>query len=61
MAMQRLCMVARARDEALAELQALSPRLHARAQEIDLSLWPIEHPQMTETPPTAGHRPAAAL
>ena len=49
--MKKLCAIAQCRDHALAELQALSPELHAHALQVDTALYPINMKPVTDTPP----------
>jgi hypothetical protein len=49
--MKQLCAIAKCRDNALAELLALSPALHAHALTVDPALYPINMKPITDTPP----------
>ena len=48
--MKKLCGIAKARDEALAELAEHWPKLHVEALKDDPTPYPIELPVVTETP-----------
>jgi hypothetical protein len=47
---KRLCEIAQCRDEALAELEAVDPKLYAAALVLDDALFPIRAKPPTETP-----------
>jgi len=53
--MQRLVEISRCRDDALAQLEAVSPELHAQALVQDTTLWPHRWKPMTVTPAIPGY------